>query len=187
MSEEPKLWTTDEVRTVAQLLYGHGWQTQLASAIEVATKRTFSQSRVAKWFLPEGGRGIPAWLQPELTGILRGVATMVEYAVNSARKIIQAHYSEDQAMTESDQQLLNYHVLLRGRVFAATTPAELAAALNRQAEGNAMIGMTLGASGKMVFTRAGHEPKTAPSFTAMRKAVLAAIDEDAEKDWLSVA
>ncbi len=91
MSDESKHWTPDEVRDVCQLLYGTGWQTALAQAIEIATGRNFPQSRVAKWYLPAGGRGIPEWLQPELTGILAGVAQMVEIALQDAREIIEKH------------------------------------------------------------------------------------------------
>lgn len=91
MSDDPKVWTPDEVRSVAQLLYGKGWQTSLALAIETATRRNFPQSRIAKWFLPEGGRGIPAWLQPELTPILSEVARMTEFALIDAREIIGRH------------------------------------------------------------------------------------------------
>lgn len=91
MPDDPKIWTADEVRMFAQLLYGKGWQTSLAHAISVATRRTFTQSRVAKWYLDEGGRGISAWLQPELTRILRDVAVMVELALTDAREIIERH------------------------------------------------------------------------------------------------
>lgn len=86
-----KIWTPDEVRSVCQLLYGTGWQTSLAQAIETATGRSFPQSRIAKWYIPTGGRGIPEWLQPELTEILSGVALMVELALADAREIINEH------------------------------------------------------------------------------------------------
>lgn len=91
MIEEPEPWTPDDVRSVCQLLYGTGWQTELAEAIATATGRNFSQSRVAKWYLPSGGRGIPVWLQPELTQILTVVAATVEVALADAREIIERH------------------------------------------------------------------------------------------------
>jgi len=90
--QEIPLWTPDEVRKVCQLLYhSDRWQTSLAFAIETATRRNFPQSRIAKWYLPQGGRGIPAWLQPELTPILREVARMAELALIDAKEIIERH------------------------------------------------------------------------------------------------
>lgn len=91
MSEEPCLWTPEDVRSVCQLLIGTGWQTTLAQTIETATGRNFPQSRVAKWYLPSGGRGIPEWLQPLLTEILNSVAMTVELALADAREIIESH------------------------------------------------------------------------------------------------
>ena len=91
MTEAPRIWTPESVRAVCQLLIGTGWQTTLAQTIETATGRNFPQSRVAKWFLPSGGRGIPEWLQPHLTEILAGIATTVELALADAREIIEQH------------------------------------------------------------------------------------------------
>jgi hypothetical protein len=91
MTEEPKPWTPEDVKSVCQLLIGTGWQTTLAQNIEIATGRNFPQSRVAKWYLPSGGRGIPEWLQPKLTEILGGVATVCELALGDAKAIIAEH------------------------------------------------------------------------------------------------
>lgn len=88
---EPAPWTPDEVRKVASAIYGLSWQTPLALAIAKASGVQFPQSRIAKWYLEVGGRGIPAWLQPELTGILRDALAEVEEARRIAGEIIESH------------------------------------------------------------------------------------------------
>lgn len=96
---EPSPWTPDEVRTVASAIYGSSWQTPLALAIARHSGVQFPQSRIAKWFLASGGRGIEAWLQPELSAILGNALAEVEETRHRAQVIIDQHA----AVTESTQ------------------------------------------------------------------------------------
>lgn len=93
---DPKLWTPNEVRTVASAIYGASWQTPLAFAIARHSGVQFPQSRIAKWYLEQGGRGIPAWLQTEFTPILRNALMEAEEAHRRAKEIIDRH-SGDQS------------------------------------------------------------------------------------------
>ncbi len=99
MAEETPLWTPDEIRAVASAIWGASWQTPLASAIAKHSGVQFPQSRIAKWYLPKGGRGIETWLQPELAGILGNALAEVEEARQRAQVIIDQHA----AVTDSTQ------------------------------------------------------------------------------------
>lgn len=87
----PPPWTPEEVRQVAQAIWGEKWQTPLAARIAKWRMWSFPQSRVAKWYLADGGRPIPAWLQDDLAEMLTYAMEDADYEREQARAVLERH------------------------------------------------------------------------------------------------
>jgi uncharacterized membrane protein YfbV (UPF0208 family) len=88
---EPAPWTPQDVRTVAEALYGSAWQTALAADISAAIGKPFRQARISQWYVANGSRPIPVSLQPTITAVFRDVLARTEETRAAAAAIVATH------------------------------------------------------------------------------------------------